>query len=530
MLESARLFFRYAAGLHAFLKRKIDLDQATQIVSRSQVSRGDAFLQLLNRSVFDHSGSPYLPLFRQAGIGFEDVQRLVKHEGLDGALKTLLREGVSISLDEFKGRTRTVRPGLPKPACSSDFDNPFLVKHFEAETGGSKGVSQRLSLDLDLLVFDAACHYLFLKAFGISDSPLGVWRTVPPAVSAIRKPLLQAKIGRTTARWFSQNWFQLPSGLKYWFFTYFTILMARLSGERFPSPEHLPLDHASKVAQWLAQEKRAGRNACLDTMVSSAIRVCRAAQDQGLDISHCFMRVGSEALTPARAVVLSDAGVRFGAHYAITEVGPVAMACSDRQCVDEAHLLTGKLALIQDEKTTDRGERIQDAFYLTGLLPSLPKIMINVEMGDRGVIATRNCDCPLSQAGFRQTVHTIRSYEKLTSEGMLFTSTDLAAVVEDLLPQRFGGDPSDYQFVESSRDGLTEVHLILSPRLGKLNDLEVIDAVMSFLGDQSDGYRLMTKFWADGGTLKVVREEPKATRASKILPLYVPPPENGGAR
>ena len=51
--------------------------------------------------------------------------------------------------------------------------------------------------------------------------------------------------------------------------------------------------------------------------------------------------------------------------------------------------------------------------------------------------------------GYTTHIHTIRSWEKLTSEGMTFCGHDLIRLIEEVLPARFGGRPTDYQFVES---------------------------------------------------------------------------------
>ena len=63
---------------------------------------------------------------------------------------------------------------------------------------------------------------------------------------------------------------------------------------------------------------------------------------------------------------------------------------------------------------------------------------------DYAVISHPHCGCPWEEMGYTQQLHTIRSYEKLTSEGMHFVGTDLIAVVEEVLPARFGGAPTDY--------------------------------------------------------------------------------------
>jgi hypothetical protein len=83
------------------------------------------------------------------------------------------------------------------------------------------------------------------------------------------------------------------------------------------------------------------------------------------------------------------------------------------------------------------------ALVLTSLHPGAPKVMINVEIGDSAVAEERVCACPLGELGLSTHLHTIRSYEKLTSEGMNVAGSTLLDLVDRILPARFGGNPTD---------------------------------------------------------------------------------------
>ncbi len=72
-------------------------------------------------------------------------------------------------------------------------------------------------------------------------------------------------------------------------------------------------------------------------------------------------------------------------------------------------------------------------------------------MGDQAVVSERACGCPYQQLGWTTHLHGIRSFEKLTAAGMTFLDTDVIRVLEEVLPGRFGGIPSDYQLVEEER-------------------------------------------------------------------------------
>jgi hypothetical protein len=163
-----------------------------------------------------------------------------------------------------------------------------------------------------------------------------------------------------------------------------------------------------------------------------------------------------------------------------------------------------------------------DTLLLTTLHPASPKLMLNVETDDYAVLERRDCGCPIGALGFSLHVHALRSFEKLSSEGMSFIGSDLIRLVEDTLPARFGGNATDYQFIEEeSSAGLPKVCLVISPRVGTVDDARVIGSVLEALGQNSGAARMMAQLWRDGRTLCVVRAEPYVTAAAKILPLHI---------
>ena len=90
-----------------------------------------------------------------------------------------------------------------------------------------------------------------------------------------------------------------------------------------------------------------------------------------------------------------------------------------------------------------------------------------------------------------------------------------------MLPARFGGDATDYQFIEEECNGLPLVSLVVSDRVGGVDPGEVRAAVLDSLASRDGAHRMMATIWRDGGTLRVMRREPHATKAGKILALHV---------
>jgi hypothetical protein len=147
--------------------------------------------------------------------------------------------------------------------------------------------------------------------------------------------------------------------------------------------------------------------------------------------------------------------------------------------------------------------------------------MLNVESEDYGILERRACNCPLGGLGFDLHVRQIRSFDKLTSHGVTFLGADMIELLEQELPSRFGGGPTDYQFAErEQRHGLVEVNLVISPEVGPVNHEELLAAVYSFL-DRIRGGRIMANEWRQGGVLRVVRRQPYRTVSGKVPSVHV---------
>jgi hypothetical protein len=183
--------------------------------------------------------------------------------------------------------------------------------------------------------------------------------------------------------------------------------------------------------------------------------------------------------------------------------------------------MTGQVALLQRERTFD-GE-VVGALFCSTVHVAEPKVMVNVELGDASDMGERACGCPFERLGFRQRLRGIRSYEKLTSEGMHFVGSDLLRLLEEVLPARFGGTATDYQLVEDEgADGLARVSLVVSPRVGAIDEGRLVATALEGLGAAAGGAAVeMAGIWRAARTLGVVRREPYTTSAAKILPLHL---------
>lgn len=522
ILSDAAMFVRFATGLGRFLRTPLSEQDCRAIIAESLEQRERNFLRLVRRAVYGYPQSPYLGLLRWAGVEYGDLERMVLADGVESALAKLYEAGVWVELDQFKGRRPIRRAGLTIEVSPESFDNPVLSRDFEVESGGSTGPRRRMKIDFDLLVYDAACRYFHFAAVDADNRPLAIWRGVPPDSSGLKHGLIAAKLGRPMARWFSPvplRW--TPAGLPFAALTTYAVRASRLYGHPIPAPEHVPLDNGLPVARWLAEQVRAGTPGVLSAAANNAVRAAIAAREAGLDISGTVFRVSGEPFTEPKRRLIAELGARTFSGWSMSETGPLAGGCGRREVVDEVHLFRGKIAVLQRPKQLPDGETVIDALYLTTLLPSTPKIMLNLDSGDYGVLGRRRCGCLLDEIGFPDHLHTIRNYEKLTAGGIQFLGSEILELVEEVLPRTFGGNPTDYQFVEEQNGELSQVSLVVSPRVRLEDESRVARAVLEHLASRGSGNRLMAAFWQQGRTLRIERREPYVTPASKTPPLRV---------
>jgi hypothetical protein len=522
VLADPLAFATYLRDLPSYLRETLTVEQCRRMLDQALARRSESFLGVLEQAVFANPRSPYRQLFKNAGVELGDAVRLVRELGLEEALAILYDAGVYVTLEEAKGYAPILRPGLELQVRSRDFDSPLASKHFDIRSGGSRSAGRRVAVDLDLLAHEGAQLSLFMSAFEIRDRPIGLWYPVPPGVAGIKLVLELAKIAVPVERWFSQTEPGLVRGSpRHGLLMRSTVALSRLLREPVPNPEHTPPDAAARVAEWLARKRARGTPAFFLSTPSSGVRICLAARERGLDISGTFFRFGGEPYTSGKAAVVAASGCRAVCNYYLTEVGsPVGIACASPEAVDEVHIMSEALGVIQRERPVAGGESVGALLYTT-LLPACPKMMINLESDDYAVLSRRSCGCPLSDAGFELHLHTIRSYEKLTSEGMSFLGSELITLIEEVLPASFGGDLLDYQLAETEEGSLTRVEIVVSPSIGAIDEKGLLERVLSFLRSRGPAQRMMADVWEASGTVKVVRREPEATRASKVLPLHV---------
>lgn len=521
LASDVRMYARFAVGLRRFMRERTTLEEAYAIVRRRLAERERMFLRIVERGVYGHPGSPYLPLLKMAGCELGDVREMVKTRGVEGTLEALRDAGVYVTFDEFKGRLPIVRNGKTFEVSAREFDNPYTRHHFETRTSGSTGAGTRILYDLDHMAAIIVNSSIAKHIQGLEGKPIVAWRPVFPAGTGMAGLLRNARSGDDLRRWFTPVLpGELHVSIKYRLATEYVLATARLAGMRVRRPEPVRLDQAIVVARAAAETVKTDGACLVRAYTSLALRIARAAQDEGLDLTGVIFTGGGEPPTPAKVRGITDSGARFTSSYGMTETGGVAKACVQPLDQTDVHFCEDMLAMIQTPKALDDSGTVVQALVYTTLLPTAPKLMLNVESDDFGIVETRSCGCPFDELGYPRHIRQIRSFKKLTGEGMTLVGTDMVRVLEEVLPARFGGSPLDYQLREEEDErGYTRLTLLVNPRLQIADEKEVVETLLGSLTRAGAGAEITRAMWAQAGTVRVRREEPVWTSTGKLMPF-----------
>ena len=524
LLADMKMYGRFAWGLRGFLRQTITLEEARAIVRRRLAERDTNFLRLVERGIFGYPRSPYRPLLKLAGCELGDIRQMIHARGLEGTLHALSEAGVYVTFEEFKGREPIVRDGQVISVKDRDFDNPYLSHYYGAQSGATTGAGTRVMIDLDHLAAQAPQLMLNQDVHGLLDVPTAIWYEILPG-TGLSSILSRACYGRVPQKWFSPIMSRdVKPSLKYRLATQYIVVMGRLFGAPIPWPEPVPLDQAIVVARWASEMVKAHGACAIRTHVSKALRACIAAREAGLDLTGATFAGGGEPPTPAKVREITRTGARWVPSYFFVEAGGVGLGCARPADGNDLHFLKDSLALIQHPRQVPGWGVSVDAFHFTTLLPTAPKLMLNVQSDDYGLIEHRSCGCLLESYGYTEHLRHIRSYRKLTGEGVTLVGSEMVQILEEVLPARFGGSPLDYQLLEEEDDGgFTKLSLVVSPRVELADETKVIEVVLEALGRSSAAADIARAIWSQARTLRVKRMEPVWTARGKLMPLHLAP-------
>jgi hypothetical protein len=493
-------------------------DREREIHGRMKRRAGD-LMALVRRTVFSRPQSLYAQLLKGASCEPEDLSALLEREGVEGALDALCRAGVYLTLDEFKGRCPVIRGSTVLEGGPDAVRNPLARFHVPLRTSGSRGAGTPVLIDLAYIRDAAVDTEAMLGVRGADWTLRATWEV--PGGGALVRHLELGSCGRPLSRWFSQ----LPPGLpglhpRYRWSVKALRLGGRMAGVDVPSPEHASLEDPLPIVLWMADVLRSGREPLLFSFPSAALRLAERAAARGTSLDGAHVITTGEPMTAARLAALRRQGLRVIARYGTIEVGAIAYGCLAAKEPDDLHVLDDMHGLIR----VGEGEAAGlpgGALLVTTLRSSAPFVFLNVSMGDAGVLEERRCGCGLERLGWTRHLHTVRSFEKLSGAGMTFHDADVIRILEEVLPGRFGGSPTDYQLVEGETpEGHSLVRLRVHPRVGAADEADVRETFLSALGAGSDADQVMSEVWRRAGFPGVERVAPHATFTGKVLHFH----------
>jgi len=513
ILSDVHGLVRLANDLKPFLREPLSVEGAKAYVRERMCNREALFLRMVDRAIFANPRSPYLELFRLAGCELGDVSALVKKEGVEGTLEKLLQAGIYVTFEEFKGRAAARRGSRTFEWDDTDFDNPSIRTHFRSTSGGTQGTPSRVKINLEYIGQSAPHWALWFAAHDRLASPVIFWTPIYAAV--VNRQLMCAKFGRRLVRWFSSG----GGGTRKARASAACIHGVARWAAHFPKPEFVPPQEAGKVGEYLVGLADKGERPCVVTTPSAAVRISLVMQQRGVSLRNVMFLLGGEPLTRTRRETIEACGAKAVPTYGFSEGGSVGSQCPNPAAADDIHISLDAYAVILRARTLSQGEPA-NALLLTALRPASPKILLNTEIGDSGTLETRQCGCLFDELGYFRHLHTIRSFEKLTGEGVTFVGGDLFRLMEEILPKRFGGTLGDYQLVEEQDvHGLPRYTLLVSPEVGPVEDKLLVSALLEELGKMKGAYHLMAGIWSRADIIQVKREQPRPTPRGKILPF-----------
>jgi hypothetical protein len=513
-------FAAFVRDLPAFLRERMTVAEATAIVHRRMAERASNLLASLDRGVFGNPGSPYLRLLREARCERGDIERLLQESGVEATLRTLRAAGVFLTFEEFKGHRPIVRGSLEIQPGPADFDNPSFRRYYHATTGGSTGAPRRVLMDLDHFQARLPGAVVLAHCHGVMGLPFAQWAEIPPG-HGLEAALVGVPAGHVPGRWFTPMWSGSSSpGARFRWATRAIVHVARREYPSFPKPEYLPLDRADVIVRWAERTLKTGP-CVIRAHVSKALRIAVAARELGVDLTGTTITGGGEPPTPAKVRQIAASGARFLPTYFVMEVGPIGFGCTQSNDPNDQHLLLDHLAMIPGPRHVPAFDVAVDAFYYTTLLPTAPKLMLNVETDDYGVVESRSCGCPFEELGWTTHLSDIRSFSKLTGEGVTLIGGEMERILEEELPSRFGGSALDYQLVEEEDErGFTRLILFIDPCIDIADERAVVDTMHDALHRAGGGADISRAIWSQAGSLRVRRQKPRLSARGKLLPLH----------
>lgn len=515
--------FALAASVRRFLSKPITLERARKEIRAALADRDDRFLGLVRARVYARPSNPFFKLLRRCGCHYADLEQQVRRNGVEATLERLADEGVYLRADESKGKKDVVRGSESFRVDPRELENTELSTDYLSQSSGTSNRPMTSVVSLDRLAIWTVSRCVFLAAHDLFSCSHAVYDAVLPAGGGVRNLLSNAKLGIATDRWFARSVGQATLGGGYYYFlTRLIVLAGKSAGRRMSMPEFVDVADTGRIVDWAWEKTRRGKRCCITTAASNAVRIARVAAEAAVSLEGTKFVASGEPLTDVKRELIERVGAVAIPNYGFEDLAvKVGYGCPSPAYTDEMHVNCQDLAVVAHSRALADGSGIRPLLF-TSLQPLSPRFFLNVENGDYATLFRRDCGCLLEKAGFNLHIHGVRSFEKLTSEGMNYFYGDLFELFEKTLPLEFGGGAGDYQLVEEEdATGQTRLTLLVHPHVSGLNEERLISRLKEALGRSNQSGRFMADVWGRAGTFRVLREPPRASSRGKILPLHM---------
>ena len=358
------------------------------------------------------------------------------------------------------------------------------------------------------------------EAAGLADAPMILYRPGLPCTVAINTALRQIVIGNPVRRWFSPvRARETNSPIRFRMAGALTPSLVRMLANRFPGRSSClsrkPL--WSRVQRAPLPRVKAGPCRCT---VSAALTVSNAAVANGIDLT-------GVAFVGAGEPPSGEGAWNRGERRAVRDILRDGRGGTDWICMRERgrshglHFLRDKTAVVQRAQVVPVLEKEVGVFHFTSLLPTAPKIMINVASDDFGVLEERQCGCALGELGFHQHLRQIRSRQQDDGPGdhARFVRRRAhcrrlasVAVRRDIAGLSVGGR-------KEHGTGETELHLLVSPSVQLDDEAEPARVFVEALSRGTPGAALQGAIIKSANAVRVRRLKPQLTANGK-LPVF----------
>jgi hypothetical protein len=466
-------------------------------------ARPERFLERLARDYWGSPCPPYRRLLEVASWPPERVRSAVAERGLEPTLEDMARAGVWVSFAEARGTETLQRGGHAVDFAPRDLE-AAAAPAVPLSTSGSSGVRSRHPIDVDGLRLQASYMPPMLAALGVERQPVVLYYPAPSA-AGIAHAIALAIAGHAPAAWFCHLPPNASRHRRWRFWLAALIVASRLRGVRLPRPRLADHVAPAPLVEWLRRETPHG--AVVATFPGSALAVRAFARARDLRLPKITWILGGEPITARKREVLEACGDVVYPWYGAVDAGRIAVGCLRPEVADDMHLLGDRFAAIL----------FDDRLLLTGLDPAVHRRMLNLGIGDRAALSRRSCGCPIEAWAGDWHVHSVRSDEKLTFEGVTLLAAEIQELASDVLPSTCGGMPGDYQLREEEQhDGRTRLVVRVAPEL-PVRDEAVLDAVTALVaraGGAATAERLLR-----AGAIAVRREPPQVSAGGKLVAL-----------